>query len=121
MQGCTGGAGVKRVGIARSTKPISAVSKRRQRVLPAWAVLRSAKLVAEPSCARCGEAARDVHHRWSLGRGGPLLAPLSMLLSLCRLCHDHLHHSGDGQVEGRERGWLLSAGDGARELERLGG
>lgn len=69
-------------------KPVSAKQRRRN---ARWAVVRDAVLERDGlTCQRCGRLADDVHHR----RGKATDADRydrSLLVSLCRQCHDHVH------------------------------
>ncbi len=116
------GAPLKRTPIARGTKPLkrtkmsrSAGSQKRSE----WSDLSRKHRLAEPGCEMCGAPASDTHHLWSRGRGGPTIVPHGLLRSMCRPCHEWLHHTGDGQIHGRETGWLLSAEAGQRTLDAL--
>jgi len=54
---------------------------------PAWRALRQA-VMARGRCEDCNSADADqVHHRFAVRDGYPLICPLSDLLLLCRPCH----------------------------------
>jgi 5-methylcytosine-specific restriction endonuclease McrA len=55
---------------------------------PAWRQLRAAKVEAAGGlCEDCGSKGWEVHHRYSVKDGHPLICPLTHLLLLCRRCH----------------------------------
>lgn len=55
-----------------------------------WKSLRESKLQRNPSCEKCGSRQRlDVHH---LRYRNIFDVELSDLQTLCRLCHDAIHH-----------------------------
>ncbi len=111
-----------RRGVARSwNSTLNAVSPKRILVNREWAKLSREHRQREPWCAWCGEKATQVHHRWSRGQSGPAIVPHKMLLSLCARHHDLIHHTQPGRVLARERGWILKASEGKRELEALQG
>jgi 5-methylcytosine-specific restriction endonuclease McrA len=54
-----------------------------------WIELRARKIARDgPNCQDCGwSGAKEVHHRFSVKDGHPLICPLDHLLLLCRRCH----------------------------------
>jgi 5-methylcytosine-specific restriction endonuclease McrA len=54
---------------------------------PAWRALRQ-QVLARGACDDCGSTEADqVHHRFAVSDGNPLICPLSDLLLLCKPCH----------------------------------
>lgn len=62
------------------------VSNKRARAMRIYAAKRLRFLEANPTCARCGQWAFQVHHK--AGRVGDLLLDDSLWLALCGFCHD---------------------------------
>lgn len=61
-------------------------------------------------CVRCLGEAVDVHHRRVRGMGGssdPDITGMANLVSLCRICHDHVHAN---PAESYETGFLVKTG-----------
>jgi 5-methylcytosine-specific restriction endonuclease McrA len=65
---------------------------------PAWRALRQ-QVLQRRYCEDCGhDGAKEVHHRFSVKDGNPLICPLEHLLLLCRPCH--LNRESRGMVPG---------------------
>lgn len=61
--------------------------QRGQYSAPSWRSLR-ARVLARGHCQDCGAKDADqVHHRFSVRQGNPLICPPGDLLLLCRPCH----------------------------------
>lgn len=61
----------------------------------AWKRIRARYVQAHPYCERCFERGilvpvEEVHHKLPLARGGT--HDFSNLMSLCRSCHNKIHH-----------------------------
>ena len=56
---------------------------------PRWLALRAQKVAAENGhCQDCDyHPAKEVHHRFAVKDGNPLICPLEHLLLLCKPCH----------------------------------
>jgi ribosomal protein S27AE len=64
------------------------VSAKRARALRIYAAKRLRFLEANPTCARCGQWAFQIHHK--AGRIGALLLDESKWLAVCGFCHDEI-------------------------------
>lgn len=75
------------------------VSAKRARLLRLYAAKRLAFLEANPTCARCGQWAFQVHHK--AGRVGALLLDDSKWLAVCAFCHEWITtHPGEAIEQG---------------------
>lgn len=62
--------------------------------------------VKRQPCCSCGAPADDPHHAIGLGVGGTgMTAPDSMVMPLCRPCHNRIH--GDKEMQGRQWEWIV--------------
>jgi len=81
--------------------PLSPVSKKQQKRLQDYSVVRKAYLEEHPVCEACGQReATEIHHKE--GRGSKTADPTTFM-SICRRCHNWIHAHPN---RAREEGWL---------------
>ena len=88
---------------SKPRKRINPVSKKRKVEQVTYSKLRKEYLTAFPRCGCCDKApATDIHHR--RGRWKSRLNDTNWWVSVCRPCHDYIHHNPTWAYE---RGYLV--------------
>jgi hypothetical protein len=81
-------------------KRIKPVSDKRSKEKKVYALCRKIHLEDNPTCARCGGKATDIHH--SKGTENERLIQFQWFKSVCRPCHDWIH---DNPIDAIEQGF----------------
>lgn len=93
---------MKRSGPLKRKTPLRKVSKKRQKEMREYGILRKEFLSKLPICEVCMKVnSTDIHHK--AGRGKHYL-DVDSWLSVCRFCHDKIHRE---PIWAREKGFLI--------------